>query len=198
ATGIFSDSIEYQIDEIGISGSKTLLFQQFNFDRNGKFYFHAVATRHGIEFIEGMYITGRYSYLWSGDLVDPEHWFAINIEGFTPIFGMSDFEEWYAVESKFAEPTDMFFAIAGFFQPTFNKIGEFGNRIKNYFDLDKVYSQGYEMGKAIPYFTYFVGQIGLFLGGFPVLKWVFIIILLLTGIFIFRLILKFIPFLGGS
>lgn len=157
-----------------------------------------MATRTVLEVIEGMYLTGRYSYEWSDDLVDPEYWFAINIEGFTPIFGMSDFEEWYAVESKFASSTAMFSAIAGFFQPTFNKIGEFGNRIKDYFDLDEVYSQGYEIGKYISYFAYFIDQISLFLGGFPILKWVFVVILLLTGIFIFRLVLKFIPFLGGS
>ncbi|GAH93161.1 unnamed protein product, partial [marine sediment metagenome] len=196
ASGIFSNAKEYQVETIGASGEKTLSFENFNFDRNGKFYFYAVATRTVLEVIEGMFLTGKYSYEWSDDLVDPDYWIAINIEGYTPIFEMSDFEEWYAVKSKFAEPTDMFFAIAGFFQPTFNKIGEFGNRIKDYFDLDEVYSQGYEIGKYIAYFTYFVDQISLFLGGFPILKWVFVVILLLTGIFIFRLVLKFIPFLG--
>lgn len=197
-TGIYSEAQEYIIETTSPSGSMALEFQDFGFDRNGVFYFYGVATRYGVEFVEGMYITGRYSYEWSSDLVDPESWFTINIEGFEDIFGMTDFEEWYVSISKFATPTDMFVSIAGFFDPIFGRIGEFGNRIKDYFDLDEVYSQGYEIGKTIPYFSYFVGQISVFFGGFPILKWVGILILILIGFFIFRLVLKFIPFLGGS
>jgi len=195
-TGIFSNA--NILETISPSGQESFSFESFNFDRNGKYYFYAVATKWSIEFIEGMYITGNYSYQWSDDLVSPVSWFTINTEGYTPIFEMSDFSTWYGEVSKFATPTDMFVSIAGFFEPTFNKIGEFGNRIKDYFNLSEVYSQGYEIGKVIPYFSYFVGQISLFLGGFPILKWVFVVIILLTGIFIFRLVMKFIPFLGGS
>ena len=195
-TGIFTEAKEYIIETVSPSGQESLYFSDFNFDRNGIYHFFATATRTAMEIVEGMYLTGRYSYEWSDDLVDPEFWYTINIEGFEPIFEMSDFFTWYGSVSKFATPTDMFVSIAGFFEPTFNKIGEFGNRIKDYFNLSEVYSQGYEIGKTIPYFSYFVGQISLFLGGFPVLKWVFVVILLLTGIFIFRLVLKFIPGLG--
>lgn len=197
-TGIFSEAQEYIIETTSPSGSMALTFEDFGFDRNGVFYFYGVATKLGIEFIEDMYITGRYSYQWSEDLVDPESWFTINIEGLQDIFGMSDFEEWYVSISKFTTPTDMFVSIVGFFDPIFGKIGEFGNRIKDYFNLSEVYSQGYEIGKTIPYFTFFVAQVSMFFGGFPILKWLGVIILILIGVFIFRLILKFIPFLGGS
>jgi len=197
-TGIFSEAQQFIIETTSPSGSMALKFQDFGFDRNGIFYFYGVATRYGIDFVEGMYITGRYSYEWSEDLVNPDSWYLINIEGFEDIFGMSDFEEWYVSISKFTTPTDMFVSIAGFFDPIFGRIGEFGSRIKDYFDLDEVYSQGYEIGKTIPYFSYFVGQISMFFGGFPILKWVGILILILIGFFIFRLVLKFIPFLGGS
>jgi len=194
-TGIFTEAEELLITT-SPSGQESFYFSDFNFDRNGKYNFYAVATRTVLEVLEGMYLTGRYSYEWSDDLVSPEFWYTINIGGFTPIFEMTDFSTWYGSVSKFATPTDMFVSIAGFFEPTFNKIGEFGNRIKDYFNLSEVYSQGYEIGKTIPYFSYFVGQISLFLGGFPILKWVFVVILLLVGIFIFRLVLKFIPGLG--
>jgi hypothetical protein len=195
ATGIFTDAKEFKIDEMG-NGEKDLPLKDFNFDKNGKYNFYATASRYVPEVMSGMYLTGKYSYEWSEDLVDPEYWLMINIGGLTPIFEMSNFTDWYTIKSKFDTPTEMFSAIAGFFSPIFSKIGEFGNRIQDYFNVNESYSQGYEMGKAIPYFGYFVGQISLFLGGFPILKWLFIIILLLTGIFIFRLILKFIPFIG--
>lgn len=195
-TGIFSEAKVYEIETIGTSGSIELSFENFNFDRNGKFYFYAIASKYVPTVIDDMYLTGGYSYEWSGDLVDPEHWFTINISGITPVFEMSDFETWYSAEAKFATPTALFVSITGFFEPIFNKIGEFGSRIVDYFNVNEAYSQGYEIGKAIPFFAFFVGETSLFLGGFPILKWLFIVMLLLVGIFIFRLILKFIPGLG--
>lgn len=195
-TGIFSQAKAYEIETIGGAGTKELSFSDFNFDRNGKFYFYAITSKYIPTVIEGMYLTGGYSYEWSGDLVDPEYWITILLEGLVEIFEMSDFETWYSEESKFATPTAMFVSITGFFEPIFNKIGEFGSRIVDYFNVNEAYNQGYGIGKAIPYFSFFVGQTTLFLGGFPILKWLFIVILLLVGIFIFRLILKFIPGLG--
>lgn len=196
ATGILTTGKEFLIDEIGPYSEMELNLENFDFDRNGKFYFYAIATKTVPEIIEGMYLTGRQSIEFSNDLVDPEYYLTINVGGYTPIFEMGDFMDWYGVEAKFDEPTAMFGAIAGFFEPIFNKIGEFGIRIENYFNVNESYAQGYEIGKAVPYFTYFVGQVELFLGGFPIMKWLFGIILFMTGIFIFRLIFKFIPGLG--
>lgn len=194
-TGIFTEAQELLITT-SPSGSMIFNFSDFNPDRNGKFYFFAISTRSVPEVIEGMYLTGRYSYEWSDDLVDPEYWLNFNIGGITPVFEMSDFSDYYGSIAKFTTPTDMAIAITGFFEPIFSKLGEFGNRIIDYFNVNEAYAQGYEIGKSIPYFTYFVGQISLFLGGFPIMKWLFVLVLLLTGIFIFRLIMKFIPFLG--
>jgi hypothetical protein len=194
ATGIFTNAKEFEIETE--EGEMEFSLEDFNFDKNGKFNFYATATRYVPEVMSGMYLTGRYSYEWSEDLVSPDYWLMINIGGLEPIFEMSNFTDWYAIKSKFDTPTEMFSSIADFFSPIFSKIGEFGNRIQDYFNVNESYSQGYEIGKAVPYFAYFVGEISLFLGGFPILKWLFIIILLLTGIFIFRLILKFIPFIG--
>lgn len=196
-TGIFSLAQELLITD-SPSGSEAFNFSDLAPDRNGKFYFFATSTRSVMEVMSGMFLTGRYSYEWSEDLVDPEHWFTFNIGGISQIFSMSEFDTWYLENSKFAEPTAMFLAIQGFFEPIFNKIGEFGNRISDFFNTNEAYSQGYEIGKAIPYFSYFVGQVSDFIGGFPLMKWLFVIILLLVGIFVFRLILKFIPFIGGG
>ena len=196
-TGIFTEGQEILITTTP-SGSAVFNLTDFNFDRYGTFYFHAVAGREVPEVIEGMFFTGKYTSEWTGDLVSPDYNLILTTTtGLAPVFEMSDFEEWYGANAKFDEPTDMFSAIAGFFDPIFNKIGEFGDRIADYFNVNEAYSQGYEIGKAVPYFTYFVGQVSLFLGGFPIMKWLFVIVLLLTGIFIFRLIMKFIPFLGN-
>ena len=196
-TGIFSEAEVFSVEIIGASGTGEMSFSDFDFDRNGKFYFYSVASVLEMEILEGMYLTGGYSVEWSDDLVDPEYFVTINIDGFPSIFEMSDFETWYGEEvDRFTTSTPMFVALSGFFEPIFNTVGEFGNRIKDYFNINEAYAQGYEIGKTISYFTFFVGQISLFLGGFPILKWVFIVILLLVGIFIFRLIMKFIPGLG--
>lgn len=196
-TGIFTQGQEILITT-SPSGSAVFNLTDFNFDRYGTFYFHAVAGKEVMEVIEGMFITGKYISEWTGDLVSPEYDLILTTTtGLAPIFEMSDFLAWYSANAKFPTPTNMFSAIAGFFDPIFNKIGEFGNRIKDYFNVNEAYGQGYEIGKSVPYFTYFVGQVSLFLGGFPIMKWLFVIVLLLTGIFIFRLIMKFIPFLGN-
>lgn len=195
-TGILMEAQEILVST-SPSGAMTFNFSDFNPDRNGIFHFFAVAGRSVLETIQGMFITGRWTYEWTDDLVDPEYWLDFNIEGITPIFEMSDFEGWYGEISKFATPTDMAVAITGFFEPIFKKLGEFGNRISDYFNVAEAYTQGYEIGKNIPYFAYFLDQLNMFFGGFPVMKWLFVLILLLVGIFIFRLIMKFIPFLGN-
>jgi len=194
-TGIFTDAKQYEFSEIGESGELEINLQDFNIEKNGNWYLHAVATYEGYQYEGGLFLSG-YGWNWTGDLTDGEYYLDINIEGYEDIFAMSDFNSWYSENSKFDEPTDMFNAIAGFFEPIFSKLGEFGNRIQTYFDVNSAYQKGFEIGKAIPLFNYYVGQITLFMGGFPLMNWLLIIILLLVGIFIFRVILKFIPFLG--
>lgn len=195
-TGLFTDALEYDIVDIGGSGDMDIPLSSFNIEKNGNWYLHAVAVREGYQIEQGMFLSG-YGWIWSDDLTDGEYYLAINIEGYEEVFAMSDFTSWYDENAKFDEPTDMFSAIAGFFEPIFSKVGEFGSRIQDYFDIDTAYSKGYEIGKAIPVFAYYVEQVADFMGGFPLMNWLLVIILLLVGIFIFRVILKFIPFLGG-
>lgn len=196
-TGIFTNAKEYDISEIGDSGELEINLQDFNIEKNSNWYLHAVATYEGYQY-EGEYFLSGYGWNWTDDLTDGTYYLDINIEGYQEIFAMSDFETWYGENAKFDEPTAMFGAIASFFDPIFSVIGEFGNRINNYFNVNEAYGQGYEIGRNIAYFRYFIDEVSLFFGGFPILLWLGIIILILVGIFIFRLVLKFIPFLGGS
>lgn len=197
ATGIFTNAVVYDIVDLGGSGEKEINLLDFNIDKNANWYLHAVATYGGYQY-EGGYFLSGYGWNWTGDLTDGDYYLDINIGGFEQMFGMTDFETWYGANAKFDTPTDMFYAIAGFFEPIFSVIGEFGNRISDYFNVNESYGQGYEVGRTIAYFNYFVDEVSLLLGGFPILLWLMIIMLILTGFFIFRLVLKFIPFLGGS
>lgn len=196
-TGIFTEAIQFDTSVIGDNGELELDISDFNIDKNGGWFLHAVATYEGYQYEDEYFLSG-YGWNWTGDITDGEYYLDINIAGYEEMFVMSGFQNWYFSVSKFATPTDMFVSIVGFFEPTFNRIGEFGNRLADYFNVAESYAQGYEIGRTIPYFTYFVGQISLLLGGFPVLMWLVITILILVGFFIFRLVLKFIPFLGGS
>lgn len=196
-TGLFTNAKKYDILDIGSNGELGINLQNFNIEKNANWYLHAVATYEGYQYEDELFLSD-YGWNWTGDLTDGSYYLDVNIEGFEEIFAMSDFNSWYAEYSKFDEPTEMFSSIVGTFSPIFSVIGEFGNRIKNYFDVNSAYSKGYEIGKAIPIFSYYTGQITHFLGGFPIISWLLIIILILVGIFIFRIILKFIPFLGGS
>jgi len=196
-TGLATTAKEYKVSEIGDSGELEISLLDFNFDKNGEWYLQAVATYEGYQY-QGEYFLSGYGWNWTENLTDNIYYLNINIEGFEPIFEMSDYNDWYAENVlRFESPTDMFVMVAGFIEPIFSNIGEFGKRIINYFDLNTAYEKGYQIGLAIPIFTYYVNQISLFLGGFPIIGWLFIILLILVGIFIFRLIMKFIPFLGG-
>lgn len=194
-TGIFTDAKQFDIIDIGGSGELEIPLTHFNIEKNGNWYLHAVATYGGYQYEDELFLSG-YGWNWTGDLTDGFYYLDINIDGFEEMFFMSDFETWYSENAKFDTPTDMFYDIASVFSPIFSMIGEFGNRIINYFDLDSAYSKGYDIGRSLPIFRYYVEQITHFLGGFPIMVWLLIIILLLVGIFIFRIILKFIPFLG--
>jgi len=194
-TGIFTNTRFFEVSDIGGSGSLEINLLDFEIEKNGNWYLYANGVYQGYVY-EGGFLKGT-GFIWSEDLTDGLYFLNVNIEGLEPIFQMSDFNVWYSGNvEKFDEPTEMFTAIAGFFQPIFSTLGEFGNRITGYFETDKAYTQGFEIGKAIPMFSYYVGQIGVFIGGFPIINWLLIIILVLVGIFIFRTIMKFIPFLG--
>lgn len=198
-TGISSDYLSFEIDDM-IGNSTLVSLDAFNIDRNGDWHFQGFLTNLTPEVYDDVFFSGRYASYTTEDLAyDYNYYLDFNILGYESIFTMETFEDWYSINStRYDSPTDMFIGITGFFSPIFNKIGEFGQRINDYFNLDEAYSSGYDFGKSIPIFGYYLAQISYFIGNFPFIKWVFIVLLFLIGIFLFRLVLKFIPFLGGS
>lgn len=198
-TGISSDYIYYEIDSL-IGSSTTINLNTFGIDRNGNWYFQGFLTALTPETYEDVFFTGRYTSISTNDLAEDQNYYlTFSVLGFETIFVMETFEDWYAINStRYDSPTNMFIAITGVIGPIFNRIGEFGQRIEDYFNLDEAYSSGFGIGRNIPIFGYYLAQISFFIGNFPFIKWVFIILLFFVGVFIFRLVLKFIPFLGGS
>ena len=176
-----------RFDEMGTE--EDIFFDDFNFDRNGK-YKAIVKARKINE-------SGR-PYIATGNLMyDTDYHIFINVDGWEDYFSMPDYTEWYATTvDRFASPTDFFSGVAGFLDPFFSKIGEFGNRVEEYFDSEEAYNTGYELGIGIPLMRQYVDLVDVFFGGFPVIEVFLIILVLMLAIFIVRLILKLIPTLG--
>lgn len=196
-SGISSDYLTYDIDDL-TGTSTTVNMDAFNIQNNGNWYFQGFVGTLTPEVLYGNTFSGNYMSSLSEDLAEDDNYYlTFNIEGLESIFIMPDFENWYSTNStRYDSPTDMFVAITDLFTPIFSKIGEFGRRIQDYFDIDEAHQNGFDIGKSIPVFGYYLTQIGYFVGNFPFLKWFFIITLFFLGVFIFRLILKFIPGLG--
>jgi hypothetical protein len=195
-SGIHSQALRLEKEDIGVEGEYETNLEEFDLDKNGDWYLHAIAFWEAPEVQGGIYLTGRYITEYTYDIVSPEYFLTLNIEGFASFFEMADFEGWYEENAIFDEPTALFASIASLFSPAFSNIGEFGNRITDYFETDKAYGMGFDMGKAVPMFDYYLDTIETFFGGFPLLKIFLVILLLLAGIFIFKIILKFVPFIG--
>jgi hypothetical protein len=196
-TQITTDAKSYEITTIGESGNMSIALTDFNFEKNGRWYLKSVASYGGYLIESGMFLSG-YGSQFTEDLTDGTYYLDINISGFEDIFAMSDFTDWYHDNvDRFAEPTDTFATMAGFLTPIFSYIGEFGNRISGYFNNDEANARGYEVGRSIPVFTYYVGQVAYFLGGFPLMSTFIVILLIMVGIFIFRLVIRFIPHFGS-
>lgn len=194
-TGINTDTRYFKVSEIGSSGELEINLQEFNIEKNANWYLYANAVYEGYVYESG-FLKGT-GYTWSDNLTDGDYYLTITATELQDMFVMESFESWYGNNvDRFDDPTEMFSSIAGFLQPIFSAIGEYGHNIRNYFDLENSYIKGFEIGKIIPVFNYYLDEISLFLGGFPLIKWFFIVSFILIGIFIFKLIFKFIPFLG--
>lgn len=195
--GIATDAVSYDIVDIGGEGDMLIPLTDFNFEKNAHWYLKSIASYEGYIIEGGMFLSG-YGSQFTDDLTDSIYYLDISIEGFESFFTMSDFEGWYGDNvTRFATPTAAFVAITGLLEPIYSYIGEFGSKIAVYFDKDEAYSRGYEAGRAIPVFSYYLGQVAFFIGGFPIMSIFLIILLLMVGIFIFKLVIRFIPHFGG-
>jgi hypothetical protein len=168
------------------AGTYTLPLSDFGISKNGNYYLHAKARSYLYE----------YTAYYTGDLVSPEWWINVNVEGWEAIFEMPATSTWYAAHSKFATPTAGFLTITNFLTPIYNKLGEFGNRAIEFLNIEEAYDRGYDLGKIIPTYTQYITGIEVFFGGFPIIQIFTAFLAVLLGIFIGRLILKFVPFIG--
>jgi len=165
------------------NGSASISLASFEFDKNSDYYFKAIISEY-------------YEIEVFMNLVSPDFYYIINFEGLPAVFEMTDFSTWYNENSKFATPTAIFSSITGFLSPVFSKLGEFGARSSDFFDLDDAYTRGYNLGLVFPTFSQYVDEIEVFMGGFPIVKLFLIGLIVLLGIFTIKLIMKFIPFFG--
>lgn len=194
-TGIHTKGIEYT--DLATSGEKILSLFNFDFDKNSRYCFHAIAFGEKLELIQGTFLTPHgYIEYFSEDLVSPEYCLNINIPGLPVIFEMPIWDIWYAENTEYETSTPLFSAVAGFLDPTFSKLGEFGSRVVSYLNLDDAYQKGQGLGIIFPIFNQYIELIEPFFGGFPIIRFSLVIIFLLLGFFVFKLILKFIPFFG--
>lgn len=195
-TGISTDAKVYDFSVIGESGELEINLQNFNFIKNGSMRLYVVATYEGYQYTGG-FLSG-YGYNWTYDLTDDNYFLIINIEGYEDIFEITDFDSWYSENiTRFDTPTAVVSAITDFLSPIFSYIGEFGNKISDYFNNNEAYFRGHEIGKSIPVFSYYLDIVSYFIGGFPFMKIFLIIIAIMLGIFIFRLVIRFIPHFGS-
>lgn len=156
----------------------------FTFEINGKYFLKIKGITLDFEMIEISVNPAGY-------------WLSLNIEGLPDFFKMLAFDTWYIDHSKFSTPTPIFAEIVGFIGPVFDKIGNFGTQVKSFLNIDEAYTTGYSLGLIFPTFRHYVNEIEVFFSGFPIIKMFLGFMILLLGIFVFRLILKFIPGLGG-
>jgi len=178
-TGLATHRVLYE--PLTENGQISFPFSDFEFEKNGDYYLKA----------------RKSSVKYGQELIYPDYWIRIEIEGWEYLFEMPDWETWYSENvEQFATPTAVFSGFAGFISPIFNKIGEFGNTALKFLDTDEAYDTGYNLGINIPVFSHYVDEIEVFFGGFPIIKVFLGFMVILIGIFIVRLILKFIPGLG--
>lgn len=180
------------------TGSFSIPFSEFGFDTNGHWDLHALAYGTALDIESGMFLTTRgYVDVFSEELVDPAYYLIFNVSGFAEPFVMQDATEWYSENVlDYENPTDLFITFTGYFQPYFEKIGGFGSAIMSYFNLNEAYDRGYGLGEVFPLMSGYIHKIEFFFGGFPIFTFLKYIILTLSGIFVVRTILKFIPFIG--
>jgi len=168
------------------SGVEAIPLFDFEFDKKSDYYLES----------GGILVSDYYRVEAYNDLVSPDYFLTINFAGLSPVFEMSNFATWYGENSKFATPTAIFTSITGFLAPVFSKLGEFGARTSEFFNKEDAYARGYALGLIFPTFNQYIDEIEVFMGGFPIIKLFLVSLIVLLGIFIIKLIMKFIPFFG--
>jgi hypothetical protein len=198
--GANANSIQYlknNLDPSG-SGTKIITLSDFGFDSNGIWKFTGLGFGTHLDIEGGMFLTGRgYVDFWTDDLATPDYTLLINVPTLPTPYSFSEPTAWYEThQSRFATPTAFFADFVNLISPIFENVGEFGVRAQEFFNKTEAYDRGYALGAVFPIIGGYIQKIDLFFGGFPLASFLIYLILVMAGIFIIRVVMKFIPFFG--
>jgi len=197
---ISSKALIYQSDDLDENGSGQVPVsgRMFGIDVNSRWDLEAIAFGSQLDVEGGMFLTGLgYVDFYTENLVYPDYYLNFNVEGLAQLYPFSEPENWYLENvDRFSEPTEFFTAVIGLVSPIFQKVGEFGTRTQIIFSTADAYQRGYALGEVFPKIKGYTEKISEFFGGFPIVSFFIAIILIMSAIFIIRLIMKFIPFFG--
>jgi len=198
--GIVADSIQFLKEDLDPSGngSEIINLQDFNFDSNGQWYLTGLGFGTELDIEGGMFLTTRgYIDFWTDELVKTPYYLIINVEGLPSPYTFTDPSDWYSANvERFDTPTILFTSFVNLLSPIFEKVGDFGIRTQNIFDLNEAYDRGFALGEIFPLINAYIKKIESFFGGFPLASFFIYLILVMLAIFIIRSVLKFIPFFG--
>lgn len=199
-TGIFGNSIQFleaDLDPSG-TGSKTINLENFGIDYNGRWNLTGIGFGSHLDIEGGMFITTRgWVDFWTDDLVSTPYYLLFDVEELSTPYTFTTAEAWYSANvERFATSTQLFNSFVGLLSPIFEKVGDFGFSVQGMFDQDEAYDRGYGLGEIFPLLNGYVQKIDLFFGGFPLVSFFKYLILVMLAIFIIRIVMKFIPFLG--
>lgn len=181
------------------SGTEVISLDDFGIATNGHWDLKGLAFGTHLDIEDQVFLTTRgYVDFFSEDLVDPPYYLIFNVAGLPSPYEFASPSDWYATNvERFDAPTAFFTNFVSLVNPIFLKVAEFGRQLEPIFNKNEAYDRGYALGEIFPIIGAYVKAIDIFFGGFPIVGFLVAIILVMLGIFVFRTIMKFIPFVGG-
>jgi len=192
--GINSKPLYLEIETA--TGTIETNFSDFDLDKNGNWFLRGFAYYEGLDVYGDLYLTPKgYIQKYTKNLVSPDYYIDLDIEGLEEVFEMENFGAWYSENvEEFDEPTPTFSQVADFFTPIFNKTGEFSKEIEKIVEVSDAYDKGYTLGAIFPLAESHFGIIKYFTGGFPLFEMIGILLILMLLVILIKILMKFVPF----
>jgi len=190
---IGEQSYAWRTDLTTSAGTISAPFTTFNFTKNGWWY---------VSVFQYSYTQSPPALYFYNPASGSSTYYQLNLDLSTlpTPYTFTTWTDWYSANAT-GTPSVWITGMVGFLQPIFEKVGEFGNRIKTYLDISDAYTKGNALGSVIPVVSAYVNKINLFFSGFPIVQFFQWTIIVMVGIFAVKIILKllsFIPFFGGG
>lgn len=194
---IFSNSESVLFNTTG-SGTEVISLADFGITTNGHWDLKGFAFGTHLDIQDGFLTTRGYIDFFSDELVDPAYYLLFDVEGLETPYTFTEPTDWYSANvDRFPSPTAFFTDFTGLLDPLFLKIAEFGRQVEPMFDKQGAYDRGYALGEVFPFIGAYTNAINIFFGGFPMVGFFIVVILIMTAMFVIRTIIKFIPFKGN-